>query len=76
MEKQNQNQQVLNLPDYIEQFYRDKAIQEGRDFMEEIQMALQEHMDMLQQQTHRPVPGQDTAGGTPHSGVDTPSVPY
>jgi|GEM_PF-6181914 len=67
---------ALSLPDEITQFYRQKADQSGRDFSEEIAIALREHMDMLQQQSHQPVPGQDTVQGDPGSSVDTPAVPY
>lgn len=76
MEKQSQSQPVLNLPDYIETFYREKSRQEGRDFMDEIQIALQEHMDMLQQQSQRPLPGQDAISRNPCDDIDTPAVPY
>ncbi len=72
----NPERPALSLPDDITQFYQEKANQAGRNLSEEIAVALREHMDMLQQQSHQPVPGQDTVQGDPGSGVDTPSVPY
>ena len=64
---------ALSLPDDITQFYQEKARRAGRDLSEEITIALREHMDMLQQQSHQPVPGQDTVHG---DDVNTPDVPY
>lgn len=67
---------ALSLPDDITAFYQEKADRTGRDLSEEIAVALREHMDMLRQQSHQPVPGQDTVQGDPGGSVDTPAVPY
>ncbi len=64
---------ALSLPDDITRFYLEKADRAGRDFSQEIAIALREHMDMLRQQSHQPVPGQDTVQGDE---VNTPDVPY
>ncbi len=72
----DQKKPELELPQHIEQFYRDKAQQEGRAFAEEIAIALQEHMDMVQQQAHQPVPGQNAVKGESQNDIDTPDVPY
>ncbi len=72
----NPGRPALSLPDDVTRFYQEKADRAGRDLSEEITVALREHMDMLQHQSHQPVPGQDTVQGDPGSGVDTPSVPY
>ena len=72
----NPEKPALNLPDEITSFYQEKADRAGRDLSEEIAVALREHMDMVQQQSHQPVPGQDIVQGDPGSSVDTPSIPY